>query len=443
MTWEFSTDSEFTQQLAWMREFIDARICPLETLDLDDEAFTAAIRPLQDEVKKRQLWAAHLDPEIGGQGFGQVKLALMNEIIGRSKLAPYVFGNQAPDAGNSEILARYGSVDQRERWLRPLLRGDYRSAFAMTEPGAGADPTLLSTSAVADGDSWLIDGAKWFITNASVADFFIVMAVTDPDAPPHARASQFIVPADSPGLTVVREVGSMEDPRPRPGRLDNHAEVELTGVRVGAEALLGERGAGFAIAQSRLGPGRIQHCMRWLGQGQRALDMLCERALYRYSHGSVLAEKQTVQNWIAESWTELNALRLVTMQAAWIIDTSGVDAARTEISAIKFWGAKVLHDVIDRAVQVHGSLGYSADLPLEDMYRRARAARIYDGPDEVHRQVVARRVLRDYRPPAARTPTEHVPTRRRMAGHRVAAGVASTADEGAQRGDAGSCAHCG
>jgi acyl-CoA dehydrogenase len=415
MAWEFATDPEFAAQLDWMREFVDSRVCLLETMDLDDDAFLTAIKPLRDEVKARGLWAAHLDEELGGQGFGQVKLGLMHEVIGRSKIAPYVFGNQAPDSGNSEILARFGTQEQRAEYLFPLLDGRLRSAYVMTEPGAGADPTLLSTSAVADGDEWVLNGAKWFITNASVADFFIVMAVTDPDADRHRRASQFIVPAGTPGFVVNRDLGSMEDPRPRPSRLDNHAEVTLTDVRVPSSALLGDRGAGFSIAQSRLGPGRIHHCMRWIGQAQRALDMLCERALYRYSHGSVLAEKQTIQNWIADSWTELNALRLMTLQAAWIIDTSGVRAAMTHISSIKFWGATVLHDVIDRALQAHGSLGYSSDLPLEDMYRRARAARIYDGPDEVHRQTVARRVLRDYTAPDSGIPSEHVPTRRERA----------------------------
>jgi acyl-CoA dehydrogenase len=285
----------------------------------------------------------------------------------------------------------------------------------MTEPGAGADPTLLSTRAVRDGDDWVIDGDKWFVTNASVADFFIVMTVTDPDAPPHRRASQFIVPRTAAGLVVGREIGCMEDAHPVPGRTDNHAEVSLHGVRVPAASMLGPRGEGFAIAQERLGPGRNHHCMRWIGQASRALDMLCERALYRYTHGSVLAEKQTVQNWIADSWAEVHAARLMTLHAAWKIDRDGVAAARTEIGAIKFWGAKVLHDVIDRALQAHGSLGYSADLPLEDMYRRARAARIYDGPDEVHRQSVARRVLRSYSVPPTGIPTEHVPTRRAAA----------------------------
>ncbi|WP_199433793.1 acyl-CoA dehydrogenase family protein [Qaidamihabitans albus] len=415
MSWDFATDAEFARELSWMRRFVEEWVYPLETLDLDDEGLLRALAPLQEEVKRRGLWAAHLDPELGGRGFGQVKLGLMHEIIGRSRFGPPVFGNQAPDSGNSEIIARFGTAAQREQFLYPLLEGKIRSAYAMTEPEAGADPTLLRTTAVRDGEDWVLDGSKWFITNASIADFFIVMAVTDPDAESRRRATQFLVPAGTPGLIVERDLGSMEDPCPRPRRLDNHAEVSLAGVRVPGTAMLGERGAGFAIAQSRLGPGRIHHCMRWVGQAQRALDMLCERALYRYSHGSLLADKQTVQNWIADSWTELGALRLLTLQAAWIIDHEGVAAARTQISAIKFWGAKVLHDVIDRALQAHGSLGFSADLPLEDMYRRARAARIYDGPDEVHRQVVARRVLREYSAPADRVPTEHVPTRRAAA----------------------------
>jgi acyl-CoA dehydrogenase len=285
----------------------------------------------------------------------------------------------------------------------------------MTEPGAGADPTMLSTRAELVGGQWVLNGDKWFITNASVADFFIIMAVTDPDALPHTRATQIIVPADTAGLDVLRELGSLEDPRPVWGRNDNHAEVRLRDVRVPKDSTLGGRGAGFAIAQSRLGPGRIHHAMRWVGQGQRALDMLCERVLYRSAQGSTLADKQQVQVFVADSWTELNALRLMTLQAAWIIDNQGVKAARAHISAIKYWGAKVLHDVIDRALQVHGALGYSSDLPLEEMYRRARAARIYDGPDEVHRVSVAKQVLRGYTAPADLVPTEHVPTRRARA----------------------------
>lgn len=410
--WSFETDPDFERELDWMRTFLDERILPLEVARLPEPELREVLAPLQAEVKQRGLWAAHLDPELGGQGFGQLQLGLMHEIIGRSRLAPQVFGNQAPDSGNSEILARHATPEQRERWLMPLLAGEIRSAYVMTEPQAGADPTLLTTRAEPDGDSWVLNGEKWFITNASIADFFIVMAVSDPDAPPHSRASQFIVPKGTPGLEVVREIGTIEDPDPEWGQVDNHAEVNLVDVRVPGNAMLGPRGKGFAIAQERLGPGRIHHCMRWIGQASRALDMLCERALYRYSHGSLLSEKQTIQNWIADSWTDLHAARLMTLHAAWKIDTLGVAAARTEISAIKFWGARMLHDVIDRAIQVHGSLGYSSDLPLESMYRYARAARIYDGPDEVHRVVVARQVLKGYEAPVGGVPTEHVPTRR-------------------------------
>lgn len=414
--WSFETDEAFERELAWMRSFIQERVLPLEVLELEDDAFTAAVAPLQQEVKARGLWAAHLDPAHGGQGFGQVKLGLMHEIIGRSRFAPVVFGNQAPDSGNSEILALHGSPDQKERWLRPLLDGRMRSAYVMTELNtAGADPRLLKMSAVEVDGGWRLDGEKWMITNASLADFFIVMVVTDPDSAPYRRTSQFIVPAGTPGVEVVREIGTMEDPWPSWGQENNHAVVHFTDVRVPDSAMLGGRGDGFLISQERLGPGRIHHCMRWIGQASRALDMLCERVIYRESHGSVLAEKQTIQNWIADSWTQIHAARLMTLHAAWKIDTLGVKAARTEISAIKFWGAAMLHDVIDKALQAHGSLGYSSDLPLEGMYRHARAARLYDGPDEVHRQVVARQVLKGYTAPADGVPTEHVPTRRAAA----------------------------
>ncbi|HEX8005641.1 MAG TPA: acyl-CoA dehydrogenase family protein, partial [Trebonia sp.] len=354
--WSFETDPEFQSQLDWMRTFVDECIVPIEALRPDREEFAELIVPLQDMVKERGLWAAHLAPDLGGPGFGQLKLGLMHEIIGRCAVAPYVFGNQAPDAGNSEILARHATAEQRERWLVPLLDGRLRSCYAMTEPGAGADPTLLATRATQVSGGWRLDGHKWFITNASAADFMIVMAVSDPDAGPHQRASQFIVPTGTPGLRVVREIGTLEDSRPEWGRLENHAEVVLDGVLVGADAMLGERGQGFRIAQERLGPGRIHHCMRWIGQASRALDLLCERALSRYSHGSLLADKQSVQNWIAESWADLHAARLMTLHAAWTIDRHGVKAARTEISAIKFRGAQMLHDVIDRAIQVHGAL---------------------------------------------------------------------------------------
>jgi acyl-CoA dehydrogenase len=420
MAWDFSTDPGYQEQLDWARELVREEIWPLETLDLTRAQLERAMAPLQEQVKARGLWAAHLDPELGGQGYGQVKLGLLHEILGTSFYAPLAFGNQAPDSGNSEILALAGTEEQKERWLQPLLAGDLHSAFSMTEPGAGADPTLLETRAVLDGDEWVIDGHKWFSSNASIADFLIVMAVTDPDARPHQRASMFIVPADAPGVNILRDVPTMEHPDQGFGQLGGHAEILYEGVRVPQEALLGARGAGFLIAQQRLGPGRIHHCMRWLGQAQRAFDMLCERALTRFTHGSLLAEKQTVQNWIADSAAEMQAARLMTLHAAWKMDTQGASAARQDISLIKFFGARVLHDVIDRALQAHGSLGYSTDLPLEHMYRFARGARFYDGPDEVHRQSVARRILREHTPSPGGVPREHVPTRRAEAQRKFA-----------------------
>lgn len=422
MAWDFQTEPEYQEKLDWARAFVREEIWPLETIfgELSQDQLDDAYRPLQEQVKAQGLWAAHLDPELGGQGYGQVKLGLLHEILGTSPFAPNAFGCQAPDSGNSEILALAGTPEQKERWLEPLLAGDIKSAFSMTEPGAGADPTLLTTTAVRDGDEWVINGHKWFSSNASIADLLIVMAVTDPDARPHQRASMFLVPADTPGVNILRDVPTMEHPQEEFGKLGGHAEILYEDVRIPGDALLGAQGAGFLIAQHRLGPGRIHHCMRWLGVSQRAFDMLCERATYRYAFGSTLAEKQTVQNWIADSAAEMQAARLMTLHAAWKMDQDGPAAARTDIALIKFFGAKVLHDVVDRALQIHGSLGYSTDLPIEAMYRFARAARIYDGPDEVHRQSVARQVLRGYSPPADEVPSEHVPTRRAAAREKFA-----------------------
>jgi acyl-CoA dehydrogenase len=418
MAWDFSTDPEFELKLQWMRQFVREQVWPLETLsdELGWEGLQRAARPLQEQVKEQELWAAHLDPELGGQGYGQVKLGLMHEILGSSPLAPLMFGNAAPDSGNSEILAMAGTPEQKERYLHPLLAGELKSAFSMTEPDtAGSDPTLLKTRAVRDGDDWVINGHKWYSSNGSIADFMIVMAVTDPDARPHQRASMFIVDADTPGVTVVRDVATMEHPYDSFGRYGNHAEILYEDVRIPSGALLGAEGAGFLIAQQRLYPGRIHHCMRWLGVAHRAFDMLCERSLYRESHGKTLSQHQTIQNWIADSEAEMSAARLMTLHAAWKMDAEGVASARKEIALIKFYGAKVLHDVVDRALQAHGALGYSTDLPLEAMYRFARGARIYDGPDEVHRASVARQVLRGYEAPADGVPTERIPTRREAA----------------------------
>jgi acyl-CoA dehydrogenase len=425
MAWDFSTEPEFQDQLDWIDGFVREDVFQLESLlgELTVGQVDEAINVLREEVRQRGLWAAHLGPEMGGGGFGQMKLGLMHEILGMSSIAPAVFGVQAPDSGNSEILARSGSEEQKLRFLDPLLAGDLRSAFSMTEPAvAGSDPTLLQTRAVRDGDDWVLDGRKWFTTNGSIADFLIVMAVTDPDASPRRRASMFVFDTSTPGVEVVRDVPTIEDPSPRIGGFGAHlvSEIVYDGVRLAPEALLGAEGEGFVIAQQRLGPGRIHHCMRWLGASRRALDMLCEWSLQRQSHGGPLSEKQTVQNWIADSTAERDAARLMTMHAAWKIDAEGPRAASREIATIKFFGAEVLHNVIDRALQAHGSLGYSTDLPLEQMYRTARGARIYDGPDEVHRQSVARQVLVGYSPPDHGVPNEHLPTRRAEARKRFA-----------------------
>ncbi len=423
MAWDFTTEPEYQSKLDWAREFVREEIWPLETIarELDQEQLDRIYSPLQEEVRRQGLWAAHLEPELGGQGYGQVKLGLLHEVLGTSPFAPNAFGCQAPDSGNSEILALAGTPEQKDRWLHPLLAGDLKSAFSMTEPHtAGSDPTQLQTRAIRDGDEYVISGRKWFSSNASIADFLIVMVVTDPQARPHQRASMLIVPADTPGVNILRDVPTMEHPWEDFGKLGGHAEIVYDDVRVPAENLLGGEGEGFLIAQQRLYPGRIHHCMRWLGQARRAFDMLCERATYRYAHGKVLGEHQTVQNWIADSAAQMQAARLMTLHAAWVMDTQGTAAARQEISLIKFFGAEALHDVVDRALQAHGSLGYSTDLPLEAMYRYARGARFYDGPDEVHRQSVARQILRGYEPPPDQVPSEHVPTRREHARRKFA-----------------------
>ena len=420
MAWDFSTDPEFEEKLEWMRTFVREEIYPLETLDLDEATFRHLTDPLKEEVRKQGLWAAHLDPELGGQGFGQVKLGLMHEILGSSLFAPTIFGNQAPDSGNAELIAIGATDEQKERWLWPLLEGKLRSAFSMTEPEtAGSDPTLLKTRAVRDGDEWVINGHKWFTSNGSSADFLVLMAITNPDVHPYQGTSMIIVPTDTPGVDIVRDVPTMGEPEVQFGRYGNHSEVYYRDARVPYDNLIGKEGEGFVLAQKRLGPGRIHHCMRWLGQSRRAFDMLCERALSRYAFGSTLAEKQTVQNWIADSAAEMQAARLMTLHAAWKMDQQGSSAARVEIAMIKYFGAQVLYNVIDRAIQIHGALGYSTDLPLEAMYRHARAARLYDGADEVHRVTVARQTLKRYQP--VEMPTEHVPTRREAAKKKFAA----------------------
>ena len=384
---------DVTELRARYRAFMEEHIYPNEArIGREDDDAAALVDELRARAKAEGLWAPHLPPEAGGTGQGFLAYAYLNEEIGRSVWAQLVFNCQAPDAGNGEILHLFGTEEQKERWLKPLVEGEIRSFFSMTEPEvSGSDPTTLRTRAVRDGDDWVIDGHKWFSSGAEGAAFAIVMAVTDPDAHPHARATQIIVPADTPGVEIVRPVPVMG----HTGRgWSTHCEVTYTGVRVPVENTLGESGDGFRIAQKRLGPGRIHHVMRWLGQMQRAFALMCERALEREAFGSPLADKQTVQNWIADSAAEIQACRLMTLDAAHKIDQG--DEARVEISLIKFYAARVLNEVIDRAIQVHGALGLTDETPLATMWAHARGGRIYDGPDEVHRMVVARRILKAF-----------------------------------------------
>jgi acyl-CoA dehydrogenase len=383
-----------TERLEQVRTFMTERVLPNEAaIERQDSSGEAIVRGLRDEVRELGLWAPHVPPEAGGTGTGFLDYAYLNEHIGRSTFGQFVFGCQAPDAGNAEILYAFGTDEQKERWLQPLVAGQIRSFFSMTEPEVpGSDPTTLRTRAVRDGDEWVIDGHKWFSSGAEGAAFGIVMAVTDPDAPAHGRATQIIVPADTPGVEIVKPITVMG----HEGKgWSTHCEVRYTGVRVPVTNTLGEAGAGFLIAQKRLGPGRIHHVMRWLGQMERAFELMCEYALHRETSTGLLADKQTVQNWIADSYAEIQACRFMTLDAAHKID--GGDEARVEVSAIKFYVARVLNEVIDRAVQVHGARGLTDETPLAAMLMNARGGRIYDGPDEVHRQVVAKRILKAFR----------------------------------------------
>lgn len=419
MAWDFSTEPEFQEKLDWMQVFLREEILPLETIaeEMTAEQWKQATDPLKEEVKRRDLWACHLDPELGGQGYGQVKLALMHEILGRSPIAPPIFGNSAPDSGNAELLAIGGDADQKRRWMEPLLAGELRSAFSMTEPEvAGSDPTLIRTQAVLDGDEYVINGHKWFTSNGSVADFLIVMAVTNPEVHPYQGCSMLVVPTDTDGVEIVRDVPNMHHPYEVPfaRQPSGHAEIRYNDVRVPKANLIGNPGDGFVLAQKRLGPGRIHHAMRWIGQARRAFDMMCERSLSRYSHGSLLSDKQMIQDFIATTKMEIEATKMLCMYAAWHMDKYGASASRVEIAMIKVYGTQMLFNAIDRSIQVHGALGYTADLPLEEMYRMARASRLVDGADEVHKVTIARKTLKNYAP-AEGWPTEHIPTRRQAA----------------------------
>ena len=384
--------SEYQELRGRYRAFMEEHVYPNEeALNREDDDADELLGELRRRAKQVGLWAPHLPPEAGGTGAGFLAYATLNEEIGRVTWAQYVFNCQAPDAGNGEILHLFGTQEQKHTYLRPLVGGEARSFFSMTEPDvSGADPTGLRTTAVLEDGEWVIDGTKWFSSGAEGAAFGIVMAVTDPEADAHHKMSQIIVPADAEGVEI--------EPVPVLGHRgrgwSTHCEVRYRSVRVPEENLLGRRGEGFSIAQARLGPGRIHHVMRWLGQMERAFELMCERSLERVAFGGPLSEKQSVQNWIAESAAEIQACRLLTLDAAQKID-SGKDA-RIEISLVKFYAANALSSVIDRAVQVHGALGITDRSPLSHMYAMARGAHIYDGPDEVHKMVVARRILRAF-----------------------------------------------
>ena len=369
-----------------LRGFINDVVVPAEP-ELDEDRRGARMQELKARAKREGLWALGHPTEIGGQGVPFMPFVYMNEIIGRSQFGQVAVGSVSMQ--DSIMLDLYASPEQRERWLKPLVAGDIYPSVGLTEPEvAGSDPTLMQTRAVLDGDDWVINGHKWFTSGANLAAFTTVFCKTDPDhQSKHRQFSSIIVPTDTPGYEVVRVVPTMGSTR------GSHCEIRLNDVRVPKTNLLGPRGDGFVIAQRRLGPGRIFHCMRWLGQAQRAFELMCNRANTRFAHGSLLAEKGEIQRYVAESAAEIQAARLMTIDAARVIDEGG--DARVQIALIKFWGARMLHNVVDRAIQVHGALGVTADTPLEKMYREARYARIYDGPDEVHRMTVARRLLRD------------------------------------------------
>ena len=378
--------------------FVQERLYPLEPLLLHHgfDALAPRLEALRQEVKTQGLWTPHLPPDLGGMGLTLLDFARVSEALGRSPLGHYTFNCAAPDIGNMELLHAHGTPAQQDRWLRPLAAGAIRSCFAMTEPEhAGSNPVWMSTTARRDGDDYVIDGHKWFTTAAEGAAFAVVMAVTNPDAArPHQRASQIIVPLDTPGFTLVRNLSIMGE---RGSGWLSHAEVRFDGCRVPVANRLGSEGAGFALAQERLGPGRIHHCMRWIGICERAFDLMCRYAVSReLAPGRPLATQQVVQHGIAESRAEIDAAPLLVLEAAARIDAAGAPAARIEISTIKFFVANVLQRVLDRAIQVHGGLGVTDDTVLAFWWRHERAARIYDGADEVHKDVVARHVLRQY-----------------------------------------------
>jgi acyl-CoA dehydrogenase len=387
----FTESEEQKRMLDKATEIMNKYVFPNEKYLVPHRGLPAEIlKPLQQIVKENGLWAGHLPKELGGMGMGFVSLGLLSEIIGQSSVGPYIFGSMAPDAGNGEILVHAASEEQKEKYLKPLANYEIRSCFAMTEPEvSGSDPRTLLGTAVKDGDEWVINAHKWYTTGATGAAFSIAMIVTDPGADSHHRTSLFIVDTDNPGFEIVREVPVMGD-----HYVGGHCEVRFNDCRIPEKNLLGNRGEGFTLAQLRLGPGRITHAMRWLGVARRSLNEMISYSLNQKDGKKTLADSQIIQNYIAESEAEIQASRLLTLQAAWKMDQG--EQARKEVSLIKFYGAQMLNNVIDRAIQTLGIYGLTPNTPLEGLYREARAARIYDGADEVHRMVVARQVLKEY-----------------------------------------------
>ncbi len=415
MAWDFETEPEFQAKLDWMDSFVREQVEPLDyafrdagaPYDRRNPVYRNITAPLKAEVKRQGLWACHLGPELGGLGYGQLKLALMNEILGRSNWAPTIFGCQAPDSGNAEILAAYGTPAQKKKYLEPLLEGDIVSCFSMTEPQAGADPREFKCRAVRDGDDWVINGEKYFSSNADFAEFLITMAITDPTVPVHQGASMFLVPRDNPGVNVVRMTGLAGEPLGH----GHHAYIRYEDCRVPAENLLGGPGQAFAIAQTRLGGGRIHHAMRTMAMVKRALRMMCERALSRRTQGDVLANKQLVQQYIADSFIQIEQFRLLVLYTAWHIDKGHRNEARTYIAAVKVQMAEVLHDVVRRALHVHGALGCSNETPLASLWMAVPVMGIADGPTEVHKITVAKQVLKQHKPYDGLWPNDFLPER--------------------------------
>jgi acyl-CoA dehydrogenase len=422
MAWDFSTDPEYQDLLDWADEFVRDEVEPLDLVlgspyDKANERAQAIARPLMQEVRDRGLWACHLGPDLGGKGYGQMKLALLNEIIGRSSWAPSIFGCQAPDSGNAEILAHFGTDAQKARYLQPLLDGEISSCYAMTEPQGGADPGLFVTRAVRDGDEWVINGEKWFASHSDYASFLIVMAVSDPDAGPYKGMSMFIVPAETSGIETIRNVGIGTEPEGK----GHHGYLRFDDVRVPADHVLGGEGGAFAIAQTRLGGGRIHHAMRTVAALRKAFDMMCERAVSRQTRTGPLASLQMTQEKIADSWIEIEQFRLLVLRTAWLIDHhNDYRKVRKDIAAVKVAMPKVYFDVVQRAMQLHGALGVSNEMPFASMMVGAQVMGIADGPTEVHKQTLARQVLRTYSPNEDPFPSGHLPTRRAAARERYA-----------------------